>query len=173
MRKPMFKQTTKSGCGSIALANLFNAKFFVNELPDVGEYTYDLNKKLDVYDNRFFIDTICLTQSFMANSRIEDLRVFEDPTLKFEQGDISEFCRPFLVIINNGFRHHYLLVVQDCQSKRLYVVDGLSDTIEVLSPLDFMYKYWVIGIEGFIIKGVEHNKNSWFAYKSEFQYIFE
>lgn len=146
MQTVPFKQTTKSGCGSITIANLFNEPRFMEgiESLECGESIYMLNKKLAGITDGFYIDVLmCTPIGLEIQNRVLEEKVF---TIKTEEAgaDILEhFFRAYFVVIKNPYLSHAILVLQNFKNGKYYVVDGRADKIVPISLTTLINNYHI------------------------------
>jgi len=145
MKKVLHRQETKYGCGSYTLANLFNDKRFIQQLPTCGERVADLNRKMAKYKRSIFVNPIYVTcNSFPYGNRLlPDLanHMFEiEPPEGLIKPMVITFARP------NGNLHSVGLLQQNDMG---YIVDSCETEVETGRMIFFVHKLNIVHVNIF------------------------
>lgn len=168
MKKIPFRQTTQFGCGSYTLANIFDDKGFIAEIPEHdGETVTDLNVKLAKFYPGICIEFIFLTNfTFKVNNRFDKANValFLEIYDKKENPELKAGALPFLVTIArpNGALH-YIGLIQDIATGKWHVVDSCEEEVIEVEILWFIKNYHIVSVGIFYVPA-GHDKRTFAAF---------
>lgn len=148
-----FVQTTRSGCGSYALANLFSDERFLHNVDALsekghGEGVADLNKKLQAFEPDFYLETYFLTSTHCKHpfDRLKDPVFFEILWEKMAE-DQRENAARVLFLTVRGALSHYVIVIHDFKTNQYYLVDSHNSHVEAIDIHAFIEHNQILSIE--------------------------
>lgn len=146
----LFRQNTKSGCGSYCLANLFNDKSFLDDVPElqVGEFVAKLNRKLDKYQPDFYMTGLFLTNSQfpLQHNKLLDEEFFGLIKEVMTDEEKTTF-RPFFLSIKGAIRFHYILACQRMDDGMIYVFDSLKEDRQIFTAKELIENYFIVQVD--------------------------
>lgn len=176
--KVPFQQTTKSGCGSYSLANLFNNNVFINDVDklEVGETTARLNEKIkslgDIY---CWLETLFCTQTHLTKhpTRLLDSTLFDIHWEKVSGYEKEAFAKPYFATIKRTDTiNHCILFLQVYKTNQLHVVDSLEEQIKIFTIDEFINEYYILEVLHFgLVK--EKPNECMVIIKNAFPHLFE
>lgn len=149
MKKVPYRQQYPYGCGSFALANLFNDANFLTNVPRKGQLTSDLNLLLQRDYSKYSINPVlCMSSKLKKYNRIAVPEIFD---IKWQdRPETMEFrldhCRPLFSAVH-GILDHYILLIQSFTEPCLWVVDSLKQDVVYWTYEEFLAYYHVLSIE--------------------------
>lgn len=174
-----FRQTTRNGCGSLSIANIFDDHRFTLELDKLpGERFADLNKKLLDFGFEIFIDCLFLTQpTFRAGNRlgISHNILFILPRKGVTKVIRETYAVPYLFTIANrkGRNPHMVAVVHNISDGLFHVIDSTKHEVMVLSFRDLVKKFHILSVSIFRLVDHQEHGNFVMMLKSELPHIFQ
>lgn len=151
--KVPFQQTTKAGCYSLCIANLFNDERFAQglEFINFGEYQASINFKMQQLQLPYFLDTVFTTSSTFKKqgTRVKDPAIL---TPNYDEKVKDTFAYPMIATVNRGDnagRIHAILIIYNCKTQNLHICNSLDSEIVVTNIETFLSFYCVTGIEHF------------------------
>lgn len=159
-----YRQSTKFGCGSYALANIFDDPRFVAELPTTqGERIADLQKKVNKYKRGLFINPIFITsQNLKVGNRLKfsQAELFSHEKGKLQLAGLQQLVKPYLIIVaKSATAMHALAVFEDCGSRDFIVVDSATDAPERMKLKELIATYHITAVCQFSSFYIEDHGN--------------
>lgn len=174
-----FRQTTRNGCGSLSIANIFDDERFTTGLEGCpGERIADLNKKLqDIGSGEIFIDQLFLTQSFFRSGY--QLQACHDSIFRYGRGVIARKDKkgkvvPYLISIANsrGRNPHMVAALHSIGDKMFHIIDSTKDKVLVISVPDLIREFHIISVAIFRMWDHPEPGNFVIMEKSDLPHIF-
>jgi hypothetical protein len=153
-----FRQTTKNGCGSLSIANIFDDHRFTTGLEKLpGERIADLNLKLaemEINGIQLFVDCIFMTQKdFRIGNRLKICNevLFAMPRKGLTKHVRETYAVPYLMTIANGYGRnpHMVGVVYNIKDKKFYVIDSTKPDVIVLTYRELIKRFHIISVSLF------------------------
>ena len=162
------------GCGSFALANIFDDERYIAEIPATqGETIGMLNKKIQQFEPALYIEPAYLTDAnFKICNRFMQRELFDLDWSSYG-GDIKTVCRCMLMTIaqDNG-QLHMVALIQNFADSTFYVVDSDQPAISVLTIEILLLRYHIVGIDIFCCWDSPDLKGAVIAFKKDMPHIF-
>lgn len=153
-----FRQTTRNGCASLSIANIFDDDRFAVGLEDCkGERVADLNKKLmDLGHGEIFIDILFLTHSVFRSGN--QLQASHDSLFHYSNRVLTKEARktavvPYLITLANsrGRNPHMVAAVHNISDRMFHIIDSTKDKILVISVPDMIKRFHIVSVAVFRI----------------------
>lgn len=171
-----YQQTTRTGCGSYALANLFNDERYIQDLPDDYQRIYDLQRLLDANGAGMFIDPLFITSPhFTLGSWLMPMNsgLFAAPE-GYAQEDLVHMCKPYLLTIAHQTKRtlHMVGLVHHMGTGAFYFIDsGRAEVKKYTIVSDILQEMQVVGVHQFGIQGDDNPGSFAMIDKSFFAHI--
>lgn len=151
--KVPFVQTGPSGCVSYSVANFFNDNRFIQETDyPKGEISASINKKMQLYKEDLFIETMYATNSYLSKSpnRLTDSGLFDMLWDKIPPEEKERQAVPYLfAFMRPSGKAHCILVVHNLKDNLFYVYDSIEGVRMVFEIEYFLQCYHVLTVEYF------------------------
>ncbi len=173
------RQTTRNGCGSLSIANIFDDHTFTVGLEDCkGERIADLNRKLAAVGSLVFIDCIFMTHKFFkTGNRLKKTHcsMFTLSPKGATKIIRDKYAVPYLFTIANrvGKNPHMVGVVHNISTGMFHLIDSSKPEILVMTFTDMVKRFHIIGVALFRFIDYEDHGAFVMMPKSELPHIFE
>lgn len=150
-----FRQTTRNGCGSLSIANIFDDHRFTLGLEDCpGERYADLNKKLQDLGCPIFVDPLFLTsQYFRTANRLGQGQV---EIFKYSKKSMTDRIQesnvvPYVISLANspGRNQHMVALIHSIGDDMFYVIDSAKTKIAAYTWLELLQRFHIVSVAVF------------------------
>lgn len=148
-----FRQTTRNGCVSLSIANIFDDHRFTIGLEDCpGERFADLNKKLQDFGCPILVDPVFLTsQYFKTGKRLTSgqREIFRYPRMTKKVREVTVV--PYLMSIANGRgrNQHMVAVIHRLHDGRLCVIDSTKEAVTTFTFDELIKRFHIVSVSVF------------------------
>lgn len=153
--KIKFQQSTFSGCGFYALANIFDDARFIDGVSELknGQTISDLNKRIASIDADFFLEAYFLSNEALTKTGpfLKESKLFEVKFNDTEEGRETKetACRAFLLSIKGAIRFHCILAILNFKDDKFYIYDSLKKQRMICTPDELIENYKIIEVDLF------------------------
>ena len=176
MKKIPFIQSTKNGCGSISLANIFNDERYLPDYKDPKEERFvDLNRKLMRHDPHIYVEPVYLTCGELeVGNRLLAPAVLDLNWAEMEPEMKETQCMPLLLTIRHkSGLYHAIGIVINFKNKMFYVLDSLQIYVQRLTVNELISNYHIVSVSRFGLWTNDDPANNVVIHKDGMTHIFE
>ena len=140
------RQRETFGCGSYALANLFDEILFELEIEDGGENQQMLNEKMKKYgDQELYLQTLVLTSPKLQHNRIQDHAIFTN------EANPAGYFTPYILNVYHPGTDllHTIAVAHDERPDLFYCLDSRNETVTIYTRTQLFEVFWIVGVDYF------------------------
>lgn len=173
-----FRQTTRNGCASLSIANLFDDHRFTVNLEGLpGERIGDLNKKMIDNGMDFFVDCLFLTHKvFRTGNR---LQLHHDVIFRYQKKGMTKHMRqnyavPYLITVANGKGRipHMVGVYHNLSDGLFHWIDSTKPEIMIFTFRELVARFHIMAVSVFRIWDNPDQSNFLLMDKKELGHIF-
>lgn len=172
-----FRQTTRNGCGSLSIANIFDDHRFSLGLEDCpGEPYALLNRKLQEFGYEIFIDGLFLTSKWFTNGnrlkkgQCEMFRYSNRMTNKIRKSTVVPYL--FSIANSKGRNQHMVAVFHNLSDGLFHVVDSTKEEVMIFNLVDLLARFHIVSVALFRMWDNPEPGNFVTLDKSEMSHVF-